>query len=159
MPPAWRLVRGDAVSQAEPALQRRWCETALVREFRVGRPRPNVVLSDPFVSRVEETDDRHAVGGGTAAEPCSRAAVQLVGRGSLMMRSSQSEPKNVLFGMRTGPSSLRRWVYLTATPPHRPLSPAILPCTYLGSNNPSHHPCKQGSTLSCGPCLGVYTTR
>lgn len=42
------------------------------------------------------------------------------------MRSSQSEPKNVLFGMRTGPFSLRPWDYLTATPPHPPLSPAIL---------------------------------
>lgn len=66
------------------------------------------------------------------------------------MRSSQSEPKNVLFGMRTGPFSLRPWDYLTVTPPHPPFP--------SDSVNPSH-PCKQGSIHSCGPCLWYTPTR
>lgn len=41
------------------------------------------------------------------------------------MKSSQSEPKNVLFGMRTGPSSLRPWAYLTPSSPPFPSDSVI----------------------------------
>lgn len=114
----WRLVRGSKGSQAEPAC----CDSSETRRLQPespdqGRSRPSVKPTDPFVSRGKETDDRHAVGGGRAAQPSSRSAV---GPGSLMMRSSQSEPKNVLFGMRTGPFSLRPQDYLTVTPLHPP---------------------------------------
>lgn len=128
------LVRGAVCRQAEPAC----CDLSVIRRHQSessGVDVPSQPASQPAQWPIPFVFSSPSSGrkgwtccGGEEQEPWSRRAACT---GSLLVMSSQSEPKNVLF-WNGDPSSLRPWPYLTATSPQNPPFPQRI-CTHIAS--------------------------